>query len=96
MSTSVAVIGCGYWGRNLVRVFHDIGALAAVCDADADLATEFAEKYSVPERTLEDLFAAVAGASTSSGCHAFRHQSLARSGRCKVMPRGFGTCTRTL
>lgn len=30
---SVAVIGCGYWGRNLVRNFNRLGALAAVCDA---------------------------------------------------------------
>jgi predicted dehydrogenase len=29
----VAVIGCGYWGRNLVRNFHQLGALAMVCDA---------------------------------------------------------------
>lgn len=29
----VAVIGCGYWGKNLVRNFHRLGALAAVCDA---------------------------------------------------------------
>ena len=29
----VAVVGCGYWGKNLVRNFHRLGALAAVCDA---------------------------------------------------------------
>ncbi|HUG12123.1 MAG TPA: Gfo/Idh/MocA family oxidoreductase [Opitutaceae bacterium] len=29
----VAVVGCGYWGRNLVRNFHELGALAAVVDA---------------------------------------------------------------
>jgi len=29
----VAVIGCGYWGKNLVRNFHQLGALAMVCDA---------------------------------------------------------------
>ncbi len=29
----VAVVGCGYWGRNLVRNFHALGALAAVADA---------------------------------------------------------------
>ncbi|MGE3540310.1 MAG: Gfo/Idh/MocA family protein [Candidatus Tectimicrobiota bacterium] len=28
----VAVIGCGYWGKNLVRNFRDLGALAMVCD----------------------------------------------------------------
>ncbi len=29
----VAVIGCGYWGKNLVRNFHQLGALALVADA---------------------------------------------------------------
>lgn len=28
----VAVLGCGYWGQNLVRNFHALGALRAVCD----------------------------------------------------------------
>ena len=31
--TQVSVIGCGYWGKNLVRNFHALGALAQVCDA---------------------------------------------------------------
>ena len=30
---SVAVIGCGYWGKNLVRNFNQIGMLRTVCDA---------------------------------------------------------------
>jgi predicted dehydrogenase len=29
----VAVIGCGYWGQNLVRNFHALGHLGAVCEA---------------------------------------------------------------
>ncbi len=29
---SVAVLGCGYWGQNLVRNFHQLGALKLVCD----------------------------------------------------------------
>jgi predicted dehydrogenase len=29
----IAVVGCGYWGKNLVRVFHALGALETVCDA---------------------------------------------------------------
>ncbi len=28
----VAVIGCGYWGKNLVRNFHQLGRLALVAD----------------------------------------------------------------
>lgn len=30
--TKVAVIGCGYWGKNLVRNFDQLDALAIVCD----------------------------------------------------------------
>lgn len=28
----IAVIGSGYWGKNLVRNYHQLGALALVCD----------------------------------------------------------------
>ncbi len=35
MNKSVAVVGCGYWGKNLVRVFSQLGALRCVCDTDA-------------------------------------------------------------
>jgi hypothetical protein len=31
-SVRVAAIGCGYWGKNLVRYFAELGALAAICD----------------------------------------------------------------
>jgi len=30
----VALIGCGNWGKNLVRNFHHLGALSTVCDSD--------------------------------------------------------------
>jgi predicted dehydrogenase len=29
---SIAVLGCGYWGQNLVRNFYQLGALKLVCD----------------------------------------------------------------
>jgi predicted dehydrogenase len=32
MTARVAVLGCGYWGKNLVRNFHELGALEMVCD----------------------------------------------------------------
>lgn len=34
----VAVVGAGYWGKNLVRNFFELGALSGICDQDADLA----------------------------------------------------------
>jgi UDP-2-acetamido-3-amino-2,3-dideoxy-glucuronate N-acetyltransferase len=30
----IAVFGCGYWGKNLVRNLHQMGCLALVCDPD--------------------------------------------------------------
>ena len=33
-TVKVAVIGCGQWGKNLVRNFAQLGALQAVCDTD--------------------------------------------------------------
>jgi predicted dehydrogenase/acetyltransferase-like isoleucine patch superfamily enzyme len=44
----VAVVGCGYWGKNLVRNFHDLGALAALVDSDAGVATEFSTRFGSP------------------------------------------------
>lgn len=32
----IAVLGCGSWGRNLVRNFHELGVLAAVADVSVD------------------------------------------------------------
>lgn len=32
MKPAVAVIGCGHWGKNLVRNFFGLGVLRAVCD----------------------------------------------------------------
>jgi UDP-2-acetamido-3-amino-2,3-dideoxy-glucuronate N-acetyltransferase len=36
----VGVIGAGYWGRNVVRVLHELGALAVVCDPDGEALAE--------------------------------------------------------
>ena len=33
---SVVVVGCGYWGQNLVRNFAELGALSAVCETRSD------------------------------------------------------------
>jgi UDP-2-acetamido-3-amino-2,3-dideoxy-glucuronate N-acetyltransferase len=32
MQPSIAVIGCGYWGKNLVRNFSQLGTLSQICD----------------------------------------------------------------
>ncbi|XBQ16877.1 MAG: Gfo/Idh/MocA family oxidoreductase [Oceanicaulis sp.] len=60
MSVKVAVVGCGHWGKNHVRNFAELGALAAVVDPNAELAATFAEQYGVEALSYD---AAVANAS---------------------------------
>lgn len=31
----IAVVGCGHWGKNLVRNFYELGVLSVVCDLNA-------------------------------------------------------------
>lgn len=47
----VAVIGYGYWGKNLVRNFFQLGALTAVCDEDTSRQPIIAEHYPSVEFT---------------------------------------------
>lgn len=41
----VAVIGAGAWGRNLVRNYHQLGALTRVCDADGAVLAQLEKQY---------------------------------------------------
>ena len=42
----IAVIGAGYWGKNLVRNYGELGVLHGICDASADVATRYSENDS--------------------------------------------------
>jgi UDP-2-acetamido-3-amino-2,3-dideoxy-glucuronate N-acetyltransferase len=42
---NVAVVGVGYWGKNLVRNFYDLGALAALCDAEKSVEENYRQQY---------------------------------------------------
>ncbi len=44
----VGVVGTGYWGKNLLRNFDTLGALAAMCESDAAMRAERASAYDVP------------------------------------------------
>lgn len=35
-TNSIAVVGCGYWGKNLVRNFAELRALHTICDTDSE------------------------------------------------------------
>lgn len=42
---NIAVIGAGYWGKNLVRNFSSIGVLYAICDKSKTLLADIREEY---------------------------------------------------
>ncbi len=44
-AAKVAVIGMGYWGKNLVRNFYELGALSAVCDSEATVEATLQKDY---------------------------------------------------
>ena len=41
----IAVIGCGVWGRNIVRNFYNLGVLDTVCDMDDDHLKMVTDQY---------------------------------------------------
>ena len=61
---SIAVVGCGYWGKNLVRNFAQLGALQLVCDgaeAGRKLAAEIAPHAEIVTEVDEVLTAPLDG-----------------------------------
>jgi len=45
MTTRIAVVGGGYWGKNLIRNFHELGCLSLICDSNGTLQGEYNKKY---------------------------------------------------
>jgi len=45
MKPKVAVVGSGYWGKNLVRNFYELGHLTTICDSNELVKIAFNEKY---------------------------------------------------
>ena len=44
-TVKVAVVGMGYWGKNLVRNFFELGALSAICDSNASVEESSKHEY---------------------------------------------------
>jgi UDP-2-acetamido-3-amino-2,3-dideoxy-glucuronate N-acetyltransferase len=82
---NVAVVGVGYWGRNLARNFAELGALAAVVDNDAASAQSVAASTGAEARALSDVLAdsAIAGiaVATSAPTHNEVGQAALRAGK---------------
>ena len=53
----VAVTGAGYWGKNLVRNFHQLAVLKTICDQSSAIRQQMAKEY--PDATVTDDFNAL-------------------------------------
>ena len=53
----LAVVGAGYWGKNLIRNFDALGVLAAICDNRKDVLEALSKKY--PHASTTDSFEAI-------------------------------------
>ena len=51
----IAVIGCGHWGKNLVRNFSEIGVLEYVCDSNFIHAKNIAKEYNIKAKSIQDI-----------------------------------------
>ena len=54
---NIAVVGAGYWGKNLVRNFYALGALHTICDINRELGDNFREHY--PAINFTDSFSSL-------------------------------------
>ena len=53
----VAQVGCGYWGKNLVRNFAQLNALVAISDGNAETAAKISAEFTVPALTWFEILA---------------------------------------
>ena len=55
MKKNIAVVGCGYWGKNLVRNFSELEVLSSICDPDTEIANKYAGQYNVKNSSFIEI-----------------------------------------
>lgn len=55
MLKNIVVVGCGYWGQNLVRNFYELNCLYCISDEDEEQANFISSKYSVENKSFEEV-----------------------------------------
>lgn len=79
VAKNIAVVGCGYWGKNIVRNMAEIGALYAVTDNNADLLAKTAAQYDVKPLSFDEILADKNIAGIAIAAPAALHYKLAKS-----------------
>jgi UDP-2-acetamido-3-amino-2,3-dideoxy-glucuronate N-acetyltransferase len=76
---NIAVVGCGYWGKNIVRNFHELGALRWVCDVREDAVRQAGATYHVLATTdLGEVIADAEVEGVAIAAPAAEHYTLAK------------------
>ena len=55
MKKNIAVVGCGHWGKNLVRNFSALGALCSISDPNSEIADQYASQYNVKKYSFTEI-----------------------------------------
>jgi len=55
LKKNIAVVGCGHWGKNLIRNFSELGALYSVCDSVTKAANLYANKYKIQNLSFSEI-----------------------------------------
>jgi len=55
MKKNIAVVGCGHWGKHLVRNFSSLGALCSICDPSSEVADQCASQYNVKKSSFTEI-----------------------------------------
>ena len=55
MKSNIAIVGCGHWGKNLVRNFSSLGVLTSICDPNSLIAEKFAIEYNVKKLSFNEI-----------------------------------------
>jgi UDP-2-acetamido-3-amino-2,3-dideoxy-glucuronate N-acetyltransferase len=77
---NLALIGAGYWGKNLARNFHQLGALALVCDASDEILAQQAQACPGirAAKSFEDVLSDASITRVAIAAPAAKHYELAR------------------
>ncbi len=78
---TLALVGAGYWGKNLARNFNALGALHTVCDASTEILAGYADGYESVRKTssVGDVFGEKAITEVAIAAPAVAHYALAKT-----------------
>ncbi len=79
-SVQLAVVGCGYWGKNLARNFAQLGALRAIVDPNPETAQHHAQAHNVMAMDMAQALADPAIDAIAIAAPAELHKKLALEG----------------